>query len=82
MHISRAARDIEDRDDVAAVEVSAVVVVERDVEEFEDGVKFHEDAENDVVAYENAVAVAELNNDENVFEAAVAEKVAEDSEIV
>ncbi len=50
--ISRAARDIEDRGDVAAVEVSAVVV-EGDVEEFEDGVNFHEDAalfdaENDV----------------------------------
>ncbi len=76
MHNSRAARDIEDRDDVAAVEVSAVVV-ERYVEEFEDVVNFQEDAENDVeelqgvVDFEIAVAVAELNNDENVFEAAV-----------
>jgi hypothetical protein len=77
VHISRAARDIEDRDDVETVELSVVVVVERDVEEFEDVVKFHEDAENDVeefqdvVDFEKAVAVAELNNDENVFDAAV-----------
>ncbi len=76
MHISRAARDIEYRDDVAAVEASALVV-ERDVEELEDVVNFHEDAEDlvDVVGFENAVAVAELNN---VFDAAVAEKIAED----
>ncbi len=81
MHISRAERDIEDRDDVAAVEVSALVV-EGDGEEFEDGVNFHEDAAlsdvdndveelQDVVDFEKAVAVAELNNDENVFDAAV-----------
>ncbi len=65
MHISRSEREIEDRDDVAAVEASAVAV-EGDVEEFEDVVNFHEDAEDlvDVVGFENAVAVAELNNDE------------------
>jgi hypothetical protein len=85
VHISRAERDIEDRDDVAAVEVSAVVV-ESIVEEIEDGVNFHEDAAlsdvdndveelQDVVDFENAFAVAELNNDENVFDAAVAEKI-------
>jgi hypothetical protein len=82
VHISRAARDIEDRGDVAAVEFSAVVVEGDVVEEFEDGVNFHEDAAlsdvdnaveelQDVVGFENAVAVAELNNDENVFDAAV-----------
>ncbi len=87
MHISRAARDIEYRDDVELVEVPAFVV-EKDVEEFEDGVDFHEDAalsdaENDVeeledvVDFENAVAVVELTNDENVFDAAVAEKIVE-----
>jgi hypothetical protein len=65
VHISRSEREIEDRDDVAAVEASAVAV-EGDVEEFEDVVNFHEDAEDlvDVVGFENAVAVAELNNDE------------------
>ncbi len=71
MHISRAARDIEDRDDVADVEVSAAVV-EGDDEEFEDVVNFHENAEDlqDVVDFENAVGVAD-ENDENVFDAAV-----------
>jgi hypothetical protein len=75
VHISRAERDIEDRDDV--------VVVEGDVvEEFEDVVNFHQDAAlsdvdndveelQDVVDFENAFAVAELTNDENVFDAAV-----------
>jgi hypothetical protein len=83
VHISCAERDVEDRDDVETVELSVVVVVERDVAEFVDVVNFHEDAENDVeelenvVDFENAVAVAELNNDENVFDAAVAEKIVE-----
>jgi hypothetical protein len=54
--------------------------VEGDVEEFDDVVNFHEDAEDlvHVGGFENAFAVAELNNDENVFDAAVAEKILAD----
>ncbi len=72
MHISRAERDIEYRDDVAAVEASAVAV-EGNAEEFEDVVGFQNPALSDAVDFENAtkagrdaetpVAVAELNND-------------------